>query len=178
MEGIMFNLLIAVVGAVVGVYGSWLVENRKYKLAARQLIVEKRVDALQHIYNFIQVLIKVSSLEMDKVSHESVVYYPDLLSNQDFLRFDEEINIVLRNHFWYSIALKNKIIDLTNLVEKYRGVITQVQSLEERKIMGREFVIKIDKIQGELQELIYCELNDISKFDDFIKDNIGAIRKH
>lgn len=176
MQDVIISFLIGGVGAVIGTLGNWVLEKRKYRLAAQQLIIEKRIESLQYIYDSIQVFIEVSSVQRSEEPRDISFYYPKLLNDKDIATFKKKLETVLKNHFWYSIELKNKIIDLSNSVKCYIDVISECQSMEERKLMASRIVIEIDDLQRELQELIYRELQDISNFNSFTKENIRAIK--
>lgn len=176
MSDIIISFIVGLIGALIGALGNWILEKRKYTLAAQQLIIEKRIEALQYIYDAIQIFIEVSGIQLSEDPQNITFYYPKFLNDTDIKVFEKKLEAVLKNYFWYSIRLKNKVIEFSNSVKMYIAVIGECHSVEERKTRAPQMIDNINQLQRELQELIYFKLQNMSNFDDFTKENIRAIR--
>lgn len=176
MSDVIISFIVGIIGALIGAWGNWILEERKYTLATQQIITEKRVEALQYLYDAIQIFIEVSGIQLSEDPQNIAFYYPQLLSDTDIKVFEKKLDTALKNHFWYSIRLKNKVIEFSNSVKMYIAVIGECHSVEERKARAPQVVDNINQLQRELQELIYFELQNMSNFDDFTKENICAIK--
>lgn len=150
--------------------GLWLNHYKaksNFEFDTKKMLITRRLEAYESLYDILKLFLVTGVFNYSE--DENIRYYLYLIRNEEVALFKEKEDVVLKDLFWYSKSLEEKVIDffrtINEVFEDYKDTSCDL----ERYQLWDKKMSEINDLQNDIRKLMYKDLKSLNKIDKFLK---------
>lgn len=161
----------ALVSSILSSVATWLIgnhaQNKSFKNDYYKLVINKRMEAYQHIDNQIKAM-KITTLDDDAKAFHSMFYGdPKIIyANQ------HDLFLAKTNGIWLSNAMENALSELNQLLFEINQDITD--DIDNNVALAKEYYSKVADIREKVEQQLRKDMLVLYDVQDFLKEKKNA----
>lgn len=161
------NIGIAIFSFLLGIWLNHYKAKSNFEFDTKKMLITRRLEAYESLYDILKLFLVTGVFNYNE--DENIRYYLYLIRNEEVALFKEKEDIVLKDLFWYSKNLEEKVIDffstINGVFENYKYTSCDL----ERYQLWHEKMSEINDLQNDIRKLIYEDLKSLNDINDFLK---------
>lgn len=108
------NIGIAIFSFLLGIWLNHYKAKSNFKFDTKKMLITRRLEAYESLYDILKLFLVTGVFNCSE--DENIRYYLYLIRNEEVALFREKEGIVLKDLFWYSKNLEEKVIDFFSTI--------------------------------------------------------------